>query len=168
LLANAEIIISAVSGASQVITADEIAQTASRKCLLIDLAFPRSIDRAIKEIPGPSLYDLDDLEHAIKTPAAASESEIEAQRIILEEVMAFRSELLALDKAPGIGALKQRLDEICRQELESFRLERGPFPKDQDRLLAAVGNRITHRIAGSLTRELNDGSQFAERIKAAV
>jgi hypothetical protein len=52
--------------------------------------------------------------------------------------------------------LRDRLDEICRQELESFRNERGPFPKDQERLLAAVSVRITHRIAGSLAREIKD------------
>jgi hypothetical protein len=55
---------------------------------------------------------------------------------------------------PELTALRLRLDEICRQELESFRLEQGPFPKDQDHLIAAVGARITHKIAGSLAREL--------------
>lgn len=55
---------------------------------------------------------------------------------------------------PEATALKLRLDEICRQELESFRLEKGPFPKDQDRLIAAVSTRITQKIAGSLARDL--------------
>jgi len=53
---------------------------------------------------------------------------------------------------PAIIALRHRLDEICQQELESFRLEQGPFPKDQDQLIAAVSARITHKIAGSLAR----------------
>jgi Glutamyl-tRNAGlu reductase, dimerisation domain len=49
-----------------------------------------------------------------------------------------------------------RLDEICRQELDSFRQENGPFSKDQDEMLNAVMSRMTQRIAGSLARELKE------------
>jgi len=68
-------------------------------------------------------------------------------------VQGFRKQLIA-GAGPELTALRLRIDEICRQELESFRLERGPFPKDQDRLIAAVTARITNKIAGSLAREL--------------
>jgi glutamyl-tRNA reductase len=71
--------------------------------------------------------------------------------------------------APETNALRLRLDEICRQELESFRLEHGPFPKDQDQLIAALSTRITHKIAGSLARELKGlESKGHARMKAAV
>lgn len=164
-LVAADLLVSAVSGSRPLLTAAEFAQIASqrsgRKLLLIDLAVPRSIDPDVRQLPGIMLYDLDDLERAATRPAAISESEVEAQRIILEEVQLFRREMVALDSSPAIAALRNRLDEICRQELESFRLERGPFPQDQDRLLAAVGNRITHRIAGSLARELKDVPEIA-------
>ena len=157
-LVAADLLVSSVSESRPLLTAAEFSEIAfqrsGRKLLLIDLAMPRSIDPDVRQLPGMILYDLDDLERAATRPAAVSESEVEAQRIILEEVQRFRREIVALDSSPAIAALRNRLDEICRQELESFRLERGPFPKDQDRLLAAVGNRITHRIAGSLSREL--------------
>jgi hypothetical protein len=53
-------------------------------------------------------------------------------------------------------ALRMRLDEICRQELDSFRQENGPFSKNQDEMLNAVMSRMTRRIAGSLARELKE------------
>jgi Glutamyl-tRNAGlu reductase, dimerisation domain len=53
-------------------------------------------------------------------------------------------------------ALRNRLDEICRQELESFIRERGPFNREQDQLLHAVTARLMQKIAGSLARELKD------------
>jgi len=80
--------------------------------------------------------------------------EAQAEQIVQAEVREFKKQLLLGGAAPELTALRTRLDEICRQELESFRLEQGPFPKDQDRLLAAVGLRITQRIAGSLARDL--------------
>ena len=60
---------------------------------------------------------------------------------------------------PEVTALRLRLDEICRQEPKPFRLEQGPFPKEQDRLIAAVSARITHKIAGSLARELKSSPE---------
>jgi glutamyl-tRNA reductase len=57
---------------------------------------------------------------------------------------------------PTIVALRLRLDEICRQELDSFRKESGPLSRDQDEMLDAVTSRITQRIAGSLVRELKE------------
>ena len=157
-LQAADLVISAVSGSKVLLSAAEIAQIAERRperrLVLIDLAMPRSIDPAVRKIAGVVLYDLDDLDRAVRPPAAAPESEVEAQRIVLEEMQAFRRELVALDTSPEIMTLRHRLDEICREELELFRQERGPFSKEQDRLLAAVSSRITHRIAGSLAREL--------------
>jgi glutamyl-tRNA reductase len=157
-LESFDLVISAFSGS--VLAAGEIsqiaAQRAGRKLVLIDLALPRSIEPTARSIPGVVLYDLADLERAVKRPVTAPESEVEAQKIIFEEVKKFSRELAALEKAPAVCALRHRLDEICRQELESFRNERGPFPMDQDRLLAAVSIRITQRIAGSLAREIKD------------
>ena len=168
-LALADLIISAASGCA--LSADQVEQIASRrrdrKLVLIDLSLPRSIDPSARQLPGVVLLNLDDLEHAVKSPAATPHSEVEAGRIILEEVNAFSRELAALGKAPATCSLRDRLDEICRQELESFRNERGPFPKDQDRLLAAVSRRITHRIAGSLAREIEELPETAE-IEAVV
>jgi glutamyl-tRNA reductase len=122
--------------------------------VLVDLALPRDIDPAVRELEGVLLYDLEDLERAVEPRSGARAGEREAEQIVLAEVQGFRQEFMADHAAPELTALRLRLDEICRQELESFRLEQGPFPKDQDQLIAAVSARITHRIAGSLAREL--------------
>ena len=64
---------------------------------------------------------------------------------------------------PTIIALRNRLDEICWQEMESFKQENGPFSHDQDQMLDAVTSRITQRIAGSLARELKDLPEKVEQ-----
>ncbi len=72
------------------------------------------------------------------------------------EAQGFRCKLLAERVVPTIIALRNRLDEICLEELESFIEECGPFSKDQDEMLIAVTSRMTQRIAGSLARELKE------------
>ncbi len=64
---------------------------------------------------------------------------------------------------PTIVALRMRLDEICRQELDSFRQENGPFSRDQDEMLTAMMSRMTQRIAGSLARELKELPEKVEQ-----
>jgi hypothetical protein len=51
---------------------------------------------------------------------------------------------------------------MCRQELDSFRQESGPFSRDQDEMFAALVFRMTQRIAGSLARELKE---FPEKVE---
>ena len=125
-----------------------------RKLVLIDLALPRDIDPAVREFEGVLLYDLEDLERAVEPRLEDRAGASEAEKIVLSEVQGFRKQLMAGGPGPEVAALRLRLDEICRQELDSFRLEQGPFPKEQDRLITALGARISHKIAGSLAREL--------------
>ncbi len=156
--AKADLIISATSSPRFVITADDMKRLAierkGRKLVLIDLALPRDIDPAVREFEGVLLYDLEDLERAVEPRLEDRAGAAEAEKIVMAEVQGFRKQLMAGGPGPEVAALRLRLDEICRQELDSFRLEQGPFPKEQDRLIAVVGARITHKIAGSLAREL--------------
>lgn len=157
-IADADLVISATSSPRLIFTAGDMKNLAvmrrGRKLVLIDLGLPRDIDPGVREFEGVLLYDLEDLERAVEPRRSARVGEAEAERIVQAEVHGFRRVLMAGGGGPEATALKLRLDEICRQELESFRLEKGPFPKDQDRLIAAVSTRITQKIAGSLARDL--------------
>ena len=80
----------------------------------------------------------------------------EVEKIVAAEVQAFHGRMRAEMVAPTAVALRQRLEEICRQELESFIAERGPFTREQDQLLHAITTQVIQKIAGSLARELKD------------
>jgi glutamyl-tRNA reductase len=137
--------------------------------VIVDIAMPRDIDAAVREVRGIFLYDLDDLENVVDHNTAEREAAAgEAQKILRAEAQGFRRKLLAEPVVPTIVALRLRLDEICRQELESFRQENGPFSKDQDEMLTAMMSRMTQRIAGSLARELKDFPEKVEQEQMTV
>ncbi len=69
---------------------------------------------------------------------------------------------------PTIVALRSRLDQICRQELQSFQYECGPFSKDQNELLEDVVVRITRKLASSLARELKELPEKVEQDQMTV
>jgi len=171
-MAEADIIISSTSCPHTILSREEvelmIKDRASRPLVIVDIAMPRDIDPAVREVKGAFLYDLDDLENVVNRNADARKTAaIEAEKILLAEAQGFRSKLMAERVVPTIIALRQRLDQICRQELDSFRQENGPFPMDLDHMLTAIMSRTTQKIAGSLARELKELPERAEQEQMA-
>src|SRR6202795_2804849 len=160
-MAQADIIISSTSCPHTILSREEaqimVRDRKNQPLVIVDIAMPRDIDSAVREVKGVFLYDLDDLENVVDHNAGEREAAAaDAQKILLAEAQGFRRKLMAERVVPTIVALRQRLDEICRQELDSFRQENGPFSKDQDEMLNAVMSKMTKRIAGSLARELKE------------
>jgi glutamyl-tRNA reductase len=165
-MVEADIIISSTScphtilsreEAEIVIREREVRGRKDQPLVIVDIAMPRDIDSGVRDVEGVFLYDLDDLENVVDHNAAEREAAAaQGQKILQAEAQGFRRKLMAERVVPTIVALRLRLDEICRQELDSFRQENGPFSKDQDEMLNAVMSRMTQRIAGSLARELKE------------
>ncbi len=160
-LKSADIVVCSTSSPHSIISLEDaryIARERNRKpMVMIDIAVPRDIDPRVGEVDGIHLFDLDDLERVVKKDLqerrAAAE---EANKIVAEEVLGFRRKLMAERVIPTVVALRQRLDELCQQEVEFVRREYGPFTEDEDQILTTLATRITQRIAGSLARELRD------------
>jgi glutamyl-tRNA reductase len=169
-MAEADIIISSTSCPHTILSREEAElmlrgrKDKDRPLVIADIAMPRDVDSAVRNVKGVFLYDLDDLENVPDHNASEREAAAaEAHKILQIEAQGFRGKLMAERVVPTIVALRQRLDEICRQELDSFRQENGPFSKDQDEMLNAVMSRMTQRIAGSLARELKELPEKVEQ-----
>ena len=160
-MAESDIIISSTSSPHTILSREEVELMVrgrnDRPLVIADIAMPRDVDPTVRNVKGVFLYDLDDLENVPDGNASEREAAVAAaQKILQAEAQGFRRKLMADRVVPTIVALRLRLDEICRQELDSFRKESGPLSRDQDEMLDAVTSRITQRIAGSLVRELKE------------
>jgi glutamyl-tRNA reductase len=160
-LLKADIVISASGCPHYVLTREEAERIAAERnrvaLLILDINLPRDIDPEVRRVDGILLYDLDGLERTAHRPAAGRTAELaEIEKIVAAEAQAFHTRIQAQTIAPTAVALQQRMEEICRQELESFIKERGPFTREQDQLLHAITAQVIHKIAGSLARELKD------------
>lgn len=172
---RADIVISATGCPHVVLTREEaerIAMERNRVTLLIlDIGMPRDVDPDVRRVDGILLYDLESLQRAVKSDALQHSAAAAAAEVIVnQEVHAFRNNLQAKTAAPTTAALRHRLDEICRQELESFITERGPFTREQDQSLHAITTQITQKIASFLAHELKElpEREQQEQMTAAV
>ena len=174
-LKKADIVVSSTSCPHTILSREEAENIAKERkhkpMVMIDIAVPRDIDPAVREVEGIHLFDMDHLEQVVQRNASGRQAAAEeADKIVRAEVQGFRRKLMAERVVPTIVALRQRLDELCRQELEVLRREFGPFTEDQDQALTALTSHITQRIAGSLARELKELPERQEQdvLTAAV
>jgi glutamyl-tRNA reductase len=172
---SADIVITATGCPHVVLSREEaerIAEERNRVALVvIDIGMPRDVDPNVRRVDGILLYDLEGLERALRSQAAEhTAAAAEAEKIVIEQAQDFRNRLRAENVVPTIVALRQRLDGICRQELESFIAERGPFTREQDQSLHAITAQVIQKIASSLVRELKElpEKEEQEKMTAAV
>ena len=172
---RADIVISATGCPHVVLTREEAERIATERnrvaLVILDIGMPRDVEPEVHRVDGILLYDLEGLERAVKSTAAERTAvAAEAEQIVVAEAQAFRSKLKAESVVPTIVALRQRLHQICRQELESFIEERGPFTREQDQSLHAITAQVIQKIASSLARELKElpVKEDQEQMTAAV
>jgi glutamyl-tRNA reductase len=170
---HADVVISSTGCPHVILTREEaerIAEERNRVALVIlDIGMPRDVDPEVRRVDGILLYDLEGLERVARGQGIERKSAVAvAEQIVSAEALAFRSRLQAERTVPTIVAVRRRLDEICRQELESFIEERGPFSREQVQSLHAITGQLLQKIASSVDREVKDVPEKEERERMAA
>src|SRR5690606_21708439 len=79
MLADADIVVSSTGSPHHVLDREDlepaVAARGGRPLLLIDLAVPRDVDPACRELPGVSLADMDDLQGIVERNADGRQAE---------------------------------------------------------------------------------------------
>ena len=123
---------------------------------IIDLGLPRNVAAGVRDGDGVFLYDLDDIRKTT-APQGEGNSVIEAaDNTIVAEAKELQRKFSREHSIPMILSLRERLDHLCRVELDAFRRERGPFPREQDRLLAELTSHLTQSLATAFVRHLKE------------
>jgi glutamyl-tRNA reductase len=153
LLGRADIVVACTASPHQIVGREELAvvleERPGRPLLLIDIAVPRDIDPGVRGLPGITLYDMDDLQHAVARNMSGREAEAaKAAQLVDQEVERFTRWIGSLDLVPTIAALRERGDEIVAQVLREND-ERWESVTDNDRrrlelMARAVVSRLLH------------------------
>jgi glutamyl-tRNA reductase len=120
---EADVVISGTGSGAFVLSSAEVKPAAAHRngngLLLIDVAVPRDIDPAVRDIPGVRLFDIDDVEAVAEAGMHVRKAEVRrVEKIIEEELADFLAWWESLDVVPVISALRERAEEIRLRELE--------------------------------------------------
>jgi glutamyl-tRNA reductase len=168
-IAGADIVVGCTSSPHLIVGADELAlvieQRAGRPLLLIDIAVPRDIDPRVRELPGITLYDMDDLQRTVARNLDVQEAEsARARTVIDEELERFDRWLSTLDVVPTIAALRERGEEVVQQVLrENEGRWESLSAADRERvelMTRAVVSRLLHEPTTRLKRPADEDAAY--------
>ena len=168
-LEAADIAVSATNSPHHIVERDELEQVMrtrdGRPLLLIDIAVPRDVDPACREIPGVSLHDVDDVQRIVALNTSGREAEARsAERILDAELERFERWLASLEVVPTLTSLRERADEIVRRVLaENDPRWESLSERDRERLQAmatAIASRLLHEPTLRLKRSAGSDDAY--------
>jgi glutamyl-tRNA reductase len=175
-LVDVDVVIASTNAPDLVLAADAVAavsaQRRGRPLLLVDLAVPRDLDPAIRDLDGCYLYDIDDLEEIVAETLSVRRREAErAESLVAAEAEKFHEWHAALDVVPAIASLRARAEEIREAELEKAESLLGRLDESQRRAVEAVTSQIVNKLLHLPTVRMKqaaaaaDGVIYAEAVR---
>jgi glutamyl-tRNA reductase len=127
----------------------------ARELFVIDLAVPRNVEAAARQIAGISLFDLDDLQR-LCCPAAGSASAalVEAERVIEDEIIRLKSNLQGQAAAPRLAELHRVGQEVAEQESEWALAQLEALSDAEREVVREMADRLVRRVLYPVSRTL--------------
>ena len=119
-----------------------------RPIFFIDIAIPRDVEPEVNDIDGVYLYNIDDLQAVADENLGERKQEaLRAEKIVAEEVAKFMQWTRSLHAAPTIVALREKLEEIRRGELQRLNGKLSALDADQRESVELITRSIINKIA---------------------
>jgi glutamyl-tRNA reductase len=169
-LEKADIVLSSTGSPHHIVEREELEAVmkarSGRPLLLIDIAVPRDIDPAVRQLDGVHLRDIDDLQRVVERNLSGREAEARRAEALLErELERFQRWLGTLDAVPTIAALHGRGEAIARQVLAE-NSGRWESLSDADRarlelMAGTIVRRLLHEPTKRLKASADEGGTYA-------
>jgi glutamyl-tRNA reductase len=160
-LAEVDIVICSTSSPNYLITPAMVraARTLRQQTpiFLIDISVPRNIDPKVGGIENSFVFNIDDLKSLVLSNLDRRQREAKrAEAIVDQEVIRFREVLQGVKAGPAIGRLRERMQEIAREEIARHRKHLGPLSQEQEHaleeLVLSTIKKISHPIITLMRR----------------
>jgi glutamyl-tRNA reductase len=163
----------AVPVVGQSVVAAAAAQREGRPLAIVDVAVPRDVEPSVRDVPGVTLLDLDDLEERCAVDAHGRKREMERAEARAREAAAECIAALRLRAvAPDIAALRQSAESIRQRELLRVAGKlRDLTPRERaavEQLTYTIVQKLLHAPTVALRRTATTPSRRAVRERAAI
>jgi glutamyl-tRNA reductase len=168
VLGEVDVVLCSTSASGTVIAGGEVPARRHHPLFFVDIAVPRDVDPAVRELPGCFLYDIDDLEAVVAETLAGRRVEAErAEQLVVEEAERFREWQASLEVLPAITSLRAHAEEIRTAELAKL----PPLPAETRATIETVTTQMLNKLLHLPTVRMKQaaaadaGSEYAEAIR---
>jgi len=140
-----------------------------RQVFIIDISVPRNIDPEINGLDNVYLYNVDDLQGVVDANMFERQKEAEkAEKIIEEELETFLKWQSSLDSVPTIIALREKAEEIKKEELDKlFHKIQGIGEKEKE-AIEYMATALMNKLIHPPTAALKEDSENKDALVAAI
>lgn len=161
-LRETDILVASTAARGAVITRREMLEAfpngVNRPFLIMDIAIPRDVDPSVGGLPNVFLYNVDDLCDIIDEHLQQRSGEVPlARRIITAQHDEFRRWYHARDAGPLIRSLRDRAEEVRREETARILRRMGHLAPDDRERLEAFTRRLVNKLLHDPTVLLRKG-----------
>ncbi|MDG1713993.1 glutamyl-tRNA reductase [Lacinutrix sp.] len=150
---NASDILIVATGAQNPTIDKHIIQS-KKELLILDLSIPKNVNSNVKELNNVNLFHLDDLSQITDETLQKRKLQIPLAESIIEDVKTeFNSWLETRKFAPTIKALKIKLQDFKKTELETQRKKNADFNEAQAEL---ISNKLIQKITNHFAHHLKE------------
>lgn len=162
-LREADIVISATNSPHHLLDCDAVEKVmeirGGRPLFLVDLAVPRDIDPACREVSGVTVSDVEDIQKIVERNTSVRQAEAHrAERIIEAELERFQRWLASLEVIPTVVALREHSEEIVRRVLAENENRWEELSEADRRRVETMARTIASRILHEPTLKLKESA----------
>jgi glutamyl-tRNA reductase len=171
-LAESDVVISCTSASEAVISAEAVkaalASRPKRPIVIVDIAVPRDVAPAVRELPGVHLFDIDDLQATADRNLAARRREVGAVEAIIDaEAKRFQAWLAGQGVQPTVTALQKQAEAARLAELERTLRRLPDLSEAERRRIEAMSKAIVKRLLHAPVTRLKEpaGQRHLEALR---
>ena len=171
-LTRADVVVAATGATGLLISADVVAGALAQRAkplVILDLALPRDVDPAVRELDGVTLIDLESLQDTLDDNGVGDDVDA-ARDIVAGEVTAFVSWQVSSRIAPTVIALRSKADAVVDAELARLAQRLPDLPDHERAEVEQAVRRVVQNLLHTPTvrvKELTDspaGLSYAEAL----
>ena len=178
LLGEADVAFTTVGTSHPIVTRDLLEAALTRRTgrtdlVVVDLGVPRNVEPVASTLDGLVLLDMDDLRAAVADAITGRQDEVAAATgIVSDEVERYRAASRARAAAPMVSALRSRVEEVRRAELDRQRSKRSDLDDAQweqvDAVTRAMVAKLLHQPSVTLKEAAGTprGERLVESLRA--
>jgi glutamyl-tRNA reductase len=165
VLHEADVMITCTAATEAVVSAADIAAAMAsrpeRPLVIVDIAVPRDVEPAARELAGVRLFDIDDLQAMAEKNRQARESEVAGvEAIVADEARRFEVWLQSRGVTPTIAALRRQAEAARRAEVERTLARLGSVSDaDRERIEAMTKAIVKRLLHEPVTRLRSDATE---------